>query len=136
MADEVPDGVLQDQANTKAGGTCAQPKASEATLSVLTAEMASKFRASCMQECADLFQICAKLPGPVRPLPTPRIRSLSDVTLKTVRCRGAFLKCGNEPFASHGSQRLSYNCAGRALHRRAVSKLRIACKSDLWGAFG
>lgn len=53
--------------------------------STLSIELASDFRASCVNQCAVLFRTCAALPGPVVPSPTPKIRSLSDVTLKVVR---------------------------------------------------
>jgi len=55
--------------------------------STMSTELAVKFRAACVDECADLFRACAALPGPVVPLQVPQLLAVSDVTLRLVRTR-------------------------------------------------
>eukprot|EP00892_Ulva_mutabilis_P003191 jgi/Ulvmu1/12873/UM098_0061.1 len=50
----------------------------------LSVESAARFRASYVDECAALFRACAALPGPVVPLPTPKLSTAADVTLRLI----------------------------------------------------
>lgn len=80
IAEHVQEG--QGNANTKGALADSSNKMNKAV--TLSTQSAVEFRALCVDQCAELLRTCAALPGPVVPLPTPKIRSLSDVTLKLV----------------------------------------------------
>lgn len=80
IAEHVPE--AQGNANTQ--GALADTSSMNTKMLTLSTELAVDFRAACVDQCAELLRTSASLPGPVVPLPKPKIRSLSDVTLKLV----------------------------------------------------